>query len=114
MVCQATGMGAGGPGARSPRPADLRGEGPVDDTARLGSAETPEESADAGAGRGGRWRQAAAVSRGVLDGFLRRREASVLLVAIGLMIYFRAANPVFLTRDNIVNIAQATAPVAII
>jgi simple sugar transport system permease protein len=116
MVYQATGMGAGGPGARSPRPADLRGEGTVDDTARLGSAETPEESADAdaGAGRGGRWRQAAAVSRGVLDGFLRRREASVLLVAIGLMIYFRAANPVFLTRDNIVNIAQATAPVAII
>jgi simple sugar transport system permease protein len=114
MVYQATGMGAGGPGARSPRPADLRGEGTVDNTARLGSAETPEESADAGAGRGGRWRQTAAVSRGVLDGFLRRREASVLLVAIGLMIYFRAANPVFLTRDNIVNIAQATAPVAII
>jgi simple sugar transport system permease protein len=48
------------------------------------------------------------------DGFLRRREASVLLVAIGLMIYFRAASPVFLTGNNLVNIAQATAPVAIV
>jgi simple sugar transport system permease protein len=107
-------MGADGPGARSPRRADLLGEETVDDTARLGSAETPEESAGAVDGRGGRWRRMAAVGRGVLDGFLRRREASVLLVAIGLMVYFRAANPVFLTRDNIVNIAQATAPVAII
>ncbi|BBH70122.1 sugar ABC transporter permease [Actinoplanes sp. OR16] len=53
-------------------------------------------------------------ARRLLDGFLRRREASVLLVALGLMIYFRAASPVFLSRDNLVNIAQATAPVAIV
>ncbi|WIM98578.1 ABC transporter permease [Actinoplanes oblitus] len=52
--------------------------------------------------------------RRAVDGFLRRREASVLLVAIGLMAYFRAASDVFLTRDNLVNIAQATAPVAIV
>ncbi|BCJ45992.1 sugar ABC transporter permease [Actinoplanes ianthinogenes] len=52
--------------------------------------------------------------RRAVDGFLRRREASVLLVALGLMIYFRAASDVFLTRDNLVNIAQATAPVAIV
>jgi hypothetical protein len=86
----------------------------VDDTARLGSAETPEESAAVEGQGGGRWRRPVAVGRGVLDGFLRRREASVLLVAIGLMIYFQAANSIFLSRDNIVNIAQATAPVAII
>jgi simple sugar transport system permease protein len=86
----------------------------VDDTARLGSAETPEEAGRDIEGPDGRWRRTVGVARGVLDGFLRRREASVLLVAIGLMIYFQTVNPIFLTRDNIVNIAQATAPVAII
>ncbi|WP_328470752.1 ABC transporter permease [Actinoplanes sp. NBC_00393] len=64
--------------------------------------------------RAGRRRPALTVGRRVLDGFLRRREASVLLVALGLMIYFRWASPVFLTRNNLVNIAQATAPVAIV
>ncbi|MEU8817376.1 ABC transporter permease [Actinoplanes sp. NPDC048796] len=48
------------------------------------------------------------------DAFLRRREASVLLVALGLMVYFRAVSDVFLTKDNIINIAQATAPTAIV
>jgi simple sugar transport system permease protein len=55
----------------------------------------------------------AAAGRTLLDGFLRRREASVLLVALGLMLYFRASSDVFLSRDNVVNIAQATAPTAI-
>jgi simple sugar transport system permease protein len=50
----------------------------------------------------------------VLDGFLRRREASVLLVALGLMLYFRASTDAFLSRDNLVNISQATAPTAIV
>ncbi|MBM2615899.1 ABC transporter permease [Actinoplanes sp. LDG1-06] len=54
------------------------------------------------------------VGRALLDGFVRRREASVLLVALGLMFYFRAASDVFLSRDNLVNIAQATAPTAIV
>ncbi|XVU29066.1 ABC transporter permease [Actinoplanes sp. CA-054009] len=48
------------------------------------------------------------------DAFLRRREASVLLVALGLMVYFRAVSDVFLTKDNLINIAQATAPTAIV
>jgi simple sugar transport system permease protein len=48
------------------------------------------------------------------DAFLRRREASVLLVAIGLGIYFASARSVFLAHDNLVNISQATAPVAIV
>ncbi|MBG0561438.1 ABC transporter permease [Actinoplanes aureus] len=64
--------------------------------------------------RAGRRGPALTAGRRVLDGFLRRREASVLLVALGLMIYFRWASPVFLTRNNLVNIAQATAPVAIV
>jgi simple sugar transport system permease protein len=88
-------------------------EATVDDTARLESAETPE-GPGAVEPRGGGWRRTVGVGRGVLDAFLRRREASVLLVAIGLMIYFQAANSIFLSRDNIVNIAQATAPVAIV
>jgi simple sugar transport system permease protein len=57
-------------------------------------------------------------SRGVLrrigDALLRRREASVLIVAVGLGLYFASAHEAFLTRPNLVNIAQATAPVAII
>ena len=46
--------------------------------------------------------------------FLRRREASIVLVAIGLMVYFQAVKPVFLSRDNLVTISQYLAPVAII
>jgi simple sugar transport system permease protein len=45
---------------------------------------------------------------------VRWREASVLLVAIAMAIYFRASNDVFLTHDNLRNIAQATAPTAIV
>ena len=48
------------------------------------------------------------------DAFLQRREASVLLVALGLLVYFRASSNVFLTHDNLVNIAQAAAPGAIV
>jgi len=36
------------------------------------------------------------------------------VVAIGLMIYFQLSAPVFLTHDNLVNIAQAAAPTAIV
>ena len=46
--------------------------------------------------------------------FLLRREASVLVVLIGLMVYFRFASDVFLDRANLVNIAQASAPGAIV
>src|SRR5918996_820377 len=52
--------------------------------------------------------------RRVGEAFLRRREASVLVVAVGLGVYFASASPAFLTRPNLVNIAQATAPAAII
>lgn len=48
------------------------------------------------------------------DAFLRRREASVLVVAIGLMVYFQVVKPVFLTNENLVNVAQTTAPSAIV
>jgi simple sugar transport system permease protein len=45
---------------------------------------------------------------------VRWREASVLIVAIVMAIYFRASDDVFLTPGNLRNIAQATAPVAIV
>jgi simple sugar transport system permease protein len=45
---------------------------------------------------------------------VRWREASVLIVALAMALYFRASNDVFLTHDNLRNIAQATAPTAIV
>jgi len=84
-------------------------------TADRGRPDDPEAAAvappgEVPAGRSGVLR----LGRRVLDSFLRRREASVLLVAIALAVYFRAASPVFLTKNNIVNIAQATAPTAVV
>jgi simple sugar transport system permease protein len=46
--------------------------------------------------------------------FLRQREASILLVAIGLLLYFRASSDVFLTHDNLVTVSQYVAATAII
>jgi len=54
------------------------------------------------------------LARRALDAFMRRREASVLVVAAGLVVYFQAASPYFLTENNLRNIAQATAPTAIV
>ncbi len=45
---------------------------------------------------------------------VRWREASVLIVAIAMAVYFRASADAFLTHDNLRNIAQATAPAAIV
>jgi simple sugar transport system permease protein len=59
-------------------------------------------------------RPALRILRRVADEFLRRREASVLVVAVGLGIYFAYAEPAFLTQPNLVNISQATAPTAIV
>ena len=39
---------------------------------------------------------------------------AVLVVAIGLVVYFQVSTPIFLTPDNLRNIAQATAPTAIV
>jgi len=45
---------------------------------------------------------------------VRRREASVLIIALLLLAYFESATGIFLTHDNLRNIAQATAPTAIV
>lgn len=45
---------------------------------------------------------------------VRRREASVLVIALALVAYFQSSTSTFLTHDNLRNIAQATAPTAIV
>jgi simple sugar transport system permease protein len=52
--------------------------------------------------------------RRIGEEFLLRRETSVLVVAIALGVYFASVEEAFLTKPNLVNIAQATAPTAII
>jgi simple sugar transport system permease protein len=44
----------------------------------------------------------------------QQREATVFVVAVLLVIYFWRVAPAFLTKDNVVNVSQITAPVAII
>ncbi|HEX3956299.1 MAG TPA: ABC transporter permease [Trebonia sp.] len=49
--------------------------------------------------------------------FLRQREASVLVIVIALLIYFKAdstSGPILFTKQNLVNLSQSTAPYAII
>lgn len=46
--------------------------------------------------------------------FLRQREASILVIAILLAIYFQVSNPAFLGTSNIGTLAQYTAATAII
>jgi simple sugar transport system permease protein len=50
----------------------------------------------------------------LIDRFLRFREASILLVSIGLVLYFNSASDAFMTEDNWVTITHYVAPVAII
>jgi simple sugar transport system permease protein len=61
-------------------------------------------------GGGGPW---GAVKRSAAT-FAEQREATVFVVSALLVIYFWRAAPQFLTRDNVVNVSQITAPVAII
>jgi len=50
----------------------------------------------------------------VAGAFLRRREASILLVAIGLTLFFWIKNHAFLESDNIKNVTESMAPFALI
>jgi simple sugar transport system permease protein len=52
--------------------------------------------------------------RGGFGRLLRFREASILLVALGLAVYFNAASPAFATEGNIITISHYVAPVAIL
>jgi simple sugar transport system permease protein len=46
--------------------------------------------------------------------FVQQREATVLIVAIGLVIYFSSVSSSFFTKDDIVNLSQIIAPLAIL
>src|SRR5881396_3901806 len=50
----------------------------------------------------------------VAGALLRRREASIFVVAIGLTMFFWAKNSVFLEGDNIKNITESMAPIALV
>src|SRR3989454_652900 len=50
----------------------------------------------------------------VASALLLRREASIFVVAIGLMAFFWFKNHVFLEADNIKNITETTAPFALV
>src|SRR5919201_973914 len=50
----------------------------------------------------------------VSGALLRRREASIVTVAVGLTIFFWAKNSVFLDGDNIKNITESMAPIALV
>jgi simple sugar transport system permease protein len=52
--------------------------------------------------------------RRAADEFIRRREASILVVALALGAYFWITKPVFLSRGNIITISQYVAPWAIL
>lgn len=54
------------------------------------------------------------VLKRIWDGFFRRREASILLVAIVLAIYFTMSHPAFLTTSNGRVISQFTAAATIL
>ncbi len=50
----------------------------------------------------------------LLIGLVRVREASVFVVLVGMAIYFQAANPAFLSQQNILSLAQFAVPYVVI
>jgi simple sugar transport system permease protein len=69
------------------------------------------------AGQGGRPSAGVAARRGLRwlgEAFLRRREASILLVALGLVAYFQVTTTTFTSSANALNLSQLTATVAIV
>ncbi len=50
----------------------------------------------------------------VAGAFIRRREASIFVVAIGLCVYFSLRSDAFYSGDNLKNITETMAPIALI
>ena len=73
----------------------------------LPSAAAQQTEPEKAKGRGAFWSNLAGI-------FLRRREASIIVVAILLVIYFQASNQNFSTQANIRTISQFAAATAII
>ena len=58
--------------------------------------------------------QRASLGWRVAGTLLRRREASIFVVAVALTVFFWAKNPVFVEGDNAKNITETMAPIALI
>ena len=58
--------------------------------------------------------QRASLGWRVAGTLLRRREASIFIVAVALTVYFWAKNPVFVEGDNAKNITETMAPIALV
>jgi simple sugar transport system permease protein len=50
----------------------------------------------------------------VIGAFLRQREASIFIVAVGLVLFFELKNGAFLEADNIKNVTESMSPFALI
>jgi simple sugar transport system permease protein len=83
--------------------------GDVSETAEGGAADFDRARAEPGQGSGPR-----NLISGARAVFLRQREASILVIAIALVIYFSLTAPDFLTRLNLANISYGTAAYGII
>ena len=71
------------------------------------SETTAQRTSEAGAQEPGFGRRLLAV-------LVRVREVSVLIVALGLVFYFQAANPAFLSESNILSLARFAVPYVVI
>jgi len=58
--------------------------------------------------------QRASLGWRVADALVRWREASIFLVLVGLCVYFSVSSSAFYDSDNIKNIAESAAPIALI
>ena len=75
------------------------------------SETTGEAAAREAAGTGTRER---GLGGRLLSGLVRVREVSILIVLVGLAIYFQTANPAFLSPQNILSLAQFAVPYVVI
>lgn len=75
------------------------------------SETTEQTSAPEKAGAAGR---EPGPARRILGALIRVREASVLLVAVGMLIYFQTANSAFLSQQNILSLARFAVPYVVI
>ena len=74
-------------------------------------SETTRQTAPETAGNGAR---EPGPARRILGALIRVREASILLVTVGLLVYFQSANSAFLSQQNILSLARFAVPYVVI
>ncbi len=78
------------------------------------SETTGQTSGETAAPETGNGTQERGVGMRILGALARVREASVLLVAVGLAIYFQSANSAFLSQQNILTLSRYAVPYVVI